>query len=144
MVNWGAQTGVSFIVLGHPRFKDVIGVFNRHIHVKTPRTYSRKVEATAESLLSKVSDIVSAVKSTVPSIVFTNDMWTILAQVVCFHIDLIGSHWCYLFYIFPPTFNCLFQDNYMSLTLSFIDLDWKLHRWCPFVKPFPSKLVFRS
>ena len=32
----------------------------------------------------------------------------------------------------------------MSLTLSFIDLDWELHRWCPFVKPFPSKLVFFS
>ena len=92
MVNWGPQTGVSFIVHDHPRFKDVIGVFDRHIHVKTPRTYPRKVEATAESLLSKVSDIMSAVKSTVPSIGFTTDMWTSLAQVVCFHIDLIGSH----------------------------------------------------
>ena len=30
----------------------------------------------------------------------------------------------------------------MSLTLSCIDLDWELHRWCPFVKPFPARYAF--
>ena len=34
------------------------------------------------------------------------------------------------------------QDSYMSLALSCIDLDWELHRWCPFVKPFPARYAF--
>lgn len=32
----------------------------------------------------------------------------------------------------------------MSLTLSCIDVDWELHRWCPFVKPFPAMYAFNN
>ena len=52
----------------------------------------------------------SAVKSTIPSIGFTTDMWTSLAQ-----------------------------DSYISLTTCFTDQDFFVHHWTPFVKPFPAK-----
>ena len=30
-------------------------------------------------------------------------------------------------------------DSYCSLTTSFINKDFEMHRWVPFVKPFPAK-----
>ena len=82
LVNFVAETGVSFNVIGHQSFKDLIGVANRQINVKSSRTVSRKVEESAGSVLSDVSDILAAVKSTIPSIGFTTDMWTSRAQVI--------------------------------------------------------------
>ena len=80
-MNFVAETGVSFNVLGSESFKELIGVANRHLHVKNPRIISRKVDGSARSVLSQVSDILSAVKSTIPSGIFTTDMWTSRAQV---------------------------------------------------------------
>ena len=82
LVSFVAETGVSFNVLGTDSFKELIGVANRQLNVKDPRTYSRKVDAASRSVLSRVSDILSAVKSTIPSVGFTSDMWTSRAQVV--------------------------------------------------------------
>ena len=82
LVSFVAETGVSFNVLGSESFKELIGVANRQLNVKDPRTYSRKVDAASRSVLSRVSDILSAVKSTIPSVGFTSDMWTSRAQVV--------------------------------------------------------------
>ena len=131
-------TGVSFNVLGSESFKELIGVANRQLDVKDPRTYSRKVDGASRSVLSRVSDILSAVKSTIPSVGFTSDMWTSRAQVIVIFIlqqfvDRIVSISELL----------ISQDSYMSLTLSCIDVDWELHRWCPYVKPFPVKYVFK-
>ena len=84
LVNFVAETGVAFNVLGSDSFKELIGVANRNLDVKNPRTISRKVDGAASSVLSSVSDILSAVKSTIPSIGFTTDMWTSLAQVLSF------------------------------------------------------------
>ena len=81
LVNFVAETGVSFNVLGSESFKELIGVANRQLHVKNPRTISRKVDGSARNVLSQVSDILSAVKSTIPSVGFTTDMWTSRAQV---------------------------------------------------------------
>ena len=36
LVNFVAETGVSFNVLGSESFKELIGVANRHLHVKKP------------------------------------------------------------------------------------------------------------
>ena len=105
-----AETGVAFNVLGTTSFKNTIEIANRRLKVKTPRTISRHVETISQQVMSQVHDIMSAVKSTIPSIGFTTDMWTSLAQ-----------------------------DSYISLTTSFIDQDFFMHRWTPFVKPFPAK-----
>ena len=86
LVNFVAETGVSFNVLGTDSFKEMIGVANRQLDVKDPRTYSRKVDGASRSVLSRVTDILSAVKSTIPSVGFTSDMWTSRAQVVVIFI----------------------------------------------------------
>ena len=82
LVNFVAETGVSFNVIGHQSFRDLIEVANRQIIVKSSQTVSRKVKATADSVLSDVSDILAAVRSTIPSIGFTTDMWTSRCQVI--------------------------------------------------------------
>ena len=82
LVNFVAETGVSFNVLGSESFKALIEVANRQLVVKSPRTVSRKVDHSASRVLFDVCDILSAVKSTIPSVGFTTDMWTSLAQVV--------------------------------------------------------------
>ena len=105
-----AEAGVSFNVIGTPAFKNMIQIANRKLKVKTPKTISKHVEGASRNVMSDVHDIIAAVKSTVPSIGFTTDLWTSRAQ-----------------------------DSYISLTTSFIDLDFELHRWCPFVKPFPAR-----
>ena len=110
LVYFVAETGVAFNVLGTTSFKNTIEIANRRLKVKTPKTISRHVETISQQVMSQVHDIMSAVKSTIPSIGFTTDMWTSLAQ-----------------------------DSYISLTTSFIDQDFFMHRWTPFVKPFPAK-----
>ena len=110
IVDWVAQTGTPFFAVGTPAFKNVIKVANSKLFVKTPQTVSKYVEVRAEGVLSDVHDIISAVKHRVPSIGFTTDMWT----------SLVG-------------------DSYFSLTTSFIDEDFEMHRWVPFVKHFKPR-----
>ena len=110
VVDWVAETGTPFYAVGTPGFKRVIKVANSKLVVKTPKYVSKHVEVRAESVLSEVHDIISAVKHRVPSIGFTTDMWTSLAG-----------------------------DSYCSLTTSFIDEDFEMHRWVPFVKHFKPR-----
>ena len=110
LVDMVAETGIAFNVVGTNSFKRVIKVANPKLKVKHPRTISRYTTDRANSVLSDVHDIISAVKHHVPSVGFTTDMWTSLAG-----------------------------DSYCSLTTSFIDEDFKMHRWVPFVKHFPSR-----
>ena len=110
VVDWVAETGTPFYAVGTPGFKRVIKVANSKLLVKTPTTVSKYVEGRAQSVLSDVHDIISAVKHTVPSIGFTTDMWTSLSG-----------------------------DSYCSLTTSFIDEDFEMHRWVPFVKHFKPR-----
>ena len=95
IVDWVAETGIAFNVVGTPSFKKLINIANRKLVVKTPKTISKHVEKRSVIVLSDVHDIINAVKSTVPSIGFTTDMWTSLAG-----------------------------DSYCSLTTSFIDKDF--------------------
>ena len=126
-------------MLGSESFKELIGVANRQLNVKDPRTYSRKVDAASRSVLSRVSDILSAVKSTIPSVGFMSHMWTSRAQVI---VILILQQ--FVDRIVSISELLISQDSYMSLTLSCIDVDWELHRWCPFVKPFPARYAFNN
>ena len=59
--------------------------------------------------MKQVHNIIAAVKTNLLSVGFTTDLWTSRAQ-----------------------------DAYMSLTFSFIDDNWRLHRYTPFVKYFPG------
>ena len=110
VVDWVAETGTPFYAVGTPGFKRVIKAANSKLVVKTPTYVSKQVGVRAESVLSEVHDIISAVKHKVPSIGFTTDMWTSLAG-----------------------------DSYCSLTTSFIDEDFEMHRWVPFVKHFTPR-----
>ena len=104
VVNFVAQTGVPFNVLGHESFKEMIQVLNKQVEVKDPRTYSRKVETTANSVLADVSDIIAAVKTTIPSMGLTTDMWTSLAQVIITLIlQMIAFNLCIKDKRSPPT-----------------------------------------
>jgi hypothetical protein len=110
MVEFFADTFTPFNVVGKESFKNVIKVACGGIKVKNPRTYSRMVEAKAKNVLGQVTDIMASVKKDILSIGFTSDLWTSRSG-----------------------------DSYISLTASYIDKDWTMQRWTPFVKPFPER-----
>jgi hypothetical protein len=84
-------------------------IANKRINLKHPTTYSRLMKAKAAELKQDIMDIVAAVKGDLVCAGFTTDMWTSSAG-----------------------------DPFMSLTLHFIDKNWRLHRWTPYVAPFPA------
>ena len=113
VVKFVSETGISFNVLGSDSFKYLINVANRtngKLVVKDPRTYSRKVGTVSRKIMSDVCDIMAAVRTNLTSVGFTTDLWT-------------------------PRAN----DSYVSLTASFIDKYFTLHRWTPYIKPFPHR-----
>ena len=55
-------------------------------------------------------DIIAAVKSDLESVCYTTDLWT----------SRVG-------------------DSFISLTVSFIDKNWVLHNWTPFIRHFPER-----
>ena len=91
------------------QLKDVIHSVNKRIHVPSSKVLSRRMEVRAESTMQQVHNILASVKTNLVSVGFTTDLWTSRAQ-----------------------------DAYMSLTCSFIDKNWRLHRYTPFVKHFPG------
>ena len=107
MVDFFADSFVPFYVAGRDSFRNVINVANKRITVKHPTTYSRKSEEVAKNVFGKVCDIIATFKDDLESVAFTTDLWTSRAEDCC-----------------------------ISLTASFIDPSWRLHRWTPFVKPF--------
>ena len=111
IVDFLADTGVAFRVMGRPSFIKLMQTANKRIKLKSPQTYSRMIKVKSEEILERMASIISAVRSAgdLKSVAFTTDIWTSRAQ-----------------------------DPYMSLTVHFIDGNWNLHRWTPFVKPFPS------
>lgn len=110
IVRFVAETGTSFNALGQDSFKDVIKIANRNLKVKDPSTISKQVRKYSRNVSSDVCDIIAAVKTDLLSVGFTTDMWTSRPQ-----------------------------DSYISLTASFIDKNWELHRWVPYIKHFPSR-----
>ena len=60
--------------------------------------------------MTDVCDIMAAVRTDLTSVGFTTDLWTSRAN-----------------------------DSYISLTASFIDKYFTLHRWTPYIKPFPHR-----
>ena len=78
--------------------------------MKHPNTYSRMVKVKADEIRQDLLDIITAVKEDLTCIGFTTDLWTSRAGI-----------------------------PFMSLTIHFIDKEWKLHRFTPYVAPFPAR-----
>ena len=76
VVDQVAKTGTPFFAVGTLGFKRVIKVANSKLVIEKTKTVLKYVEVRAESVLSEVHDIISAVKHRVLSIGFTTDMWT--------------------------------------------------------------------
>ena len=110
-MNFLADTGVASRVVGRPSFIALMKTANKRINLKSPQTYSRMVQVKGEEVLDDIASIISTVKKSgdLKSVAFTTDVWTSRAM-----------------------------DPYMCLTIHFIDKNWHLHRWTPFVKPFPD------
>ena len=99
LVDFLADSGVAFRVIGLKTFKDLMKKANRRINLKSPRTYSRLVKVKANQIRKELLSIVAAVKGDMSCAGFTTDMWT------------SGS-----------------GDPFMSLTIHMIDKEWRLHR----------------
>lgn len=99
----------SFNSLESEGFKDLIEVADEKITVKSRFTYSRNIDEKHKNVLTEVCNIISADKSNMESIAFTNDCWTSRSN-----------------------------DPHISLTAHYIDEDFNLNNWTPFVKPFPG------
>jgi hypothetical protein len=72
----------------------------------------RLTKVRAEEIDQSIRDIIKTIRDRgdIKSVSFTTDIWTSRSQ-----------------------------DSYISLTIHFIDRFWNLHRWTPFVKPFPER-----
>ena len=110
LIEFAAQAKVPFNVFGTDSFKKLINVANKGIVVKHRTTYSRMISLKAKKVLKDVQDVITSLKGSIVSVSFTTDIWTSRAG-----------------------------DSYISLTVQFIDKEWKLHRWTPYVRHFPDR-----
>ena len=110
IVDFLADSGVAFRVVGLESFQKLMNIANKRIKLKHPTTYSRLVQTKATEIKQDLLDIISAVKDDVSCIGFTTDLWTSRSG-----------------------------DPFMSLTVHFIDKNWIMHRWTPYVSPFPAQ-----
>ena len=108
-----ADSFASFGQFGTESFQKVVTTLNKRVKVKHPTTLSRMATGKAESVRKEVASILRAVKADLMSIAFTTDLWTSRAS-----------------------------DSFICLTLSFLDKDWVMHNWTPFIRlPFVDILV---
>ena len=115
IVDFLADSGVAFKIVGLESFHNLMRIANRRIKLKHPVTYSRLVRVKADEIRKDLLDIITAVKPDLTCISFTTDMWTSRAG-----------------------------NPFMSLTIHFIDKNWELHRWTPYVAPFPAMHTGRN
>jgi len=99
IVDFLADTGTAFKVVGEESFIKLMKVANKNIKLKHRTTYSRLVKVKANEIRKNIHEIITAVKGDLTAVGFTTDMWT----------------------------SCSGQP-FMSLTCHFIDKDWELHR----------------
>ena len=95
-----AKTCTSFNQYSGNSFQKVISVANRRIKVKSRHSLSRLTEKKADQVRDDIAAILLSVKDELCSIGLTTDLWTSLAL-----------------------------DTYISLTMTFIDKNWYIHRW---------------
>ena len=99
IVDFLADSGVAFQVVGCETFKNLMKVANRRIKLKHRTNYSKLVKVKADQIRQEISSVITAVKGDLTTVGFTTNMWT----------SCSGT-------------------PFMSLTCHFIDKDWELHR----------------
>ena len=100
-----AASHASFGQFGMKSFQRVVSTLNPRVKVKHPTTLSRMVSGEAKQVRRDVASILKAVKPDLVSLAYSTDLWTSRAS-----------------------------DSFISLTLTFIDKDWLMHNWVPFVR----------
>ena len=107
VVDMVACTGIPFNVLDHPTTVKLFNISNPRLYLKHRTTYSRQVTPRAESVMSRVNRIIAEdVTRGLYSAAFSTDDWTSRAQV-----------------------------PYMSLSMHYINHDWRMQCWCLKVSP---------
>jgi len=104
------QDLLPFSVVKGEGFKKLIKSIpnGNRLHIYNRSTYSKWISEKYTEVLTKVKDIILQQKKDLKSCCFTTDMWTSRSN-----------------------------HTYICLTVHFIDLEWKLHRWTPFIRHFP-------
>ena len=62
VVDFLADSGVAFKVVGLPSFKNMLNIANKKIKLKHPQTYSRSVKVKAQNIKDDISSIIDATK----------------------------------------------------------------------------------
>ena len=110
LISFLSETGISFNAAGSTSFKNLINIACPKLHVKSPSAISKQVSEKAYRTLDSIRSILEIFKDNITSVGFTSDLWTSRPG-----------------------------NTYMSLTCSFIDTEFFLHRYVPFVKNFPKQ-----
>ena len=108
------ESGISFKALSGEGFQNVVNVLNKHsrekVKVLDRRNLARYVTKAHEEIVKEVTGIIKSCKDKMEGVAFTSDIWS------------------------SPT-----MESFISLTVHWVDQDWYLHRWTPFVKHFPDR-----
>ena len=105
-----AESGVAFRIVDLESFKKIIKVSNPKLRAKGKTFYSKLVSERADEMRKTLIHIIESQKAQIDTISFTSDIWT----------SQNG-------------------DPYICLTLQFIDANWDLWRFTPYVRPFPDR-----
>ena len=76
IVDFLADSGVAFRVVGLASFDKLMKLVNRRINLEHPTTYSRLIKIKAAEIKQDIVDIIAAVKGELTVAAFTTDMWT--------------------------------------------------------------------
>ena len=114
LTNLAVECGISFRALSSPAFRNVVNILNKNsrdkVKVLDERNLARHVTKSAKELVQEITAIIKSCKDELEGIAFTTDIWT------------------------SPT-----MESFISLTVHFLDKNWLLHRWTPFVRHFPDR-----
>ena len=113
-INLAVESGISFNALSGPAFRSVVDVLNRQsrqkVKVLSGHALATHVTTSAEELLQEVTAIIRNCRAEMEGVSFTTDIWTSATM-----------------------------ESFISLTVHWIDKEWTLHRWTPFIRHFPDR-----
>ena len=113
-VNFAVESGIAFNALSGPAFRNVVNVLNKHsrqkVKVLSGHALATHVTNSADELMKEVTAIIRTCRAEMEGVSFTTDIWTSATM-----------------------------ESFISITVHWIDKDWNLHRWTPFVKHFPDR-----
>ena len=74
VIDFIAEMGIAFRVIGTNSFRKLMGIANKNITLKDPRTYLRLAESQAKQIQEDIKAILKAVKPEVTGLACTTDM----------------------------------------------------------------------